>query len=132
MNYLKHSQPLRYVITGGATTLVNYILYYVLIQTTQDYLIANCIAWTGAVLFAFFANRTVVFQSRGSKATEFFRFVSLRLATLLVENVLLILFVECIGAGELISKVAVSVVTVLLNYFACKYSIFKERGVSHE
>ena len=37
-----------------------------------------------------------------------------------------------IGAGSLVSKILVSVITVVLNYFACKYSIFKQGGVSHE
>ena len=42
------------------------------------------------------------------------------------------MFVGYIGAAELPSKILVSVITVVLNYFACKYSIFKEGGVSHE
>ena len=74
----------------------------------------------------------MVFRSGGNKKQEFIQFFSLRLATLVVENLLLFMFVGYIGAAELPSKILVSVITVVLNYFACKYSIFKEGGVSHE
>lgn len=132
MNKLRNSQIFRYVMTGGMTTLINYIIFFLLTTVSLNYLISNSIAWLGAVIFAFYANRQVVFHSDGDKMQEFLQFFSLRLATLVVENLLLFLFVEWMVMPEMVSKIFVSVVTVALNYFACKYSIFKERGVSHE
>lgn len=132
MKKLQNSQIFRYIITGGMTTVINYIIYILLTAVSMDYLVANSIAWLGAVIFAYYANRHMVFRSEGSKKQEFVQFFSLRLATLAVENLLLFMFVGYIGAAELPSKIVVSVITVVLNYFACKYSIFKERGVSHE
>ena len=129
---MKNSQIFRYIMTGGMTTVINYIIYILLTAVSMDYLVANSIAWLGAVIFAYYANRHMVFRSEGSKKQEFVQFFSLRLATLAVENLLLFMFVGYIGAAELPSKIVVSVITVVLNYFACKYSIFKERGVSHE
>lgn len=132
MKKLQNSQIFRYIMTGGMTTVINYIIYILLTAVSMDYLVANSIAWLGAVIFAYYANRHMVFRSEGSKKQEFVQFFSLRLATLAVENLLLFMFVGYIGAAELPSKIVVSVITVVLNYFACKYSIFKERGVSHE
>lgn len=132
MERIINSQLIRYIMTGGVTTLINYVLYFLLNNLGCNYVLANCIAWMGAVLFAFYANRRMVFHSKGEKTTEFISFISLRVATLLVENALLVFFVEFAEMEEMMAKIAVSVVTVLLNYFACKYSIFKERGVSHE
>lgn len=132
MKKLQSSQIFRYVMTGGMTTAINYIIYILLTAAGLDYLAANSVAWLGAVLFAYYANRYMVFRSEGRKGQEFIQFFGLRLATLAVENLLLFLFVEYVGAAELPSKILVSVITVALNYFACKYSIFKERGVSNE
>lgn len=132
MNKLHDSQLLRYVFTGGMTTLINYIIFFLLTSVSLNYLAANSIAWLGAVIFAFYANRRMVFRSKGDMGQEFLQFFSLRLATLAAENLLLFLFVEWVDMPEMVSKILVSVVTVALNYFACKYSIFKERGVSHE
>ena len=132
MKKLQESQIVRYVMTGGMTTGVNYIIYIGLMALSVNYLMANTIAWLGAVTFAYFANREVVFHSKGDRKQECLQFFSLRAATLVIENLLLLLLVDFIGAGSLVSKILVSVITVVLNYFACKYSIFKQGGVSHE
>jgi len=132
MKKLLRSQLIRYILTGGLTTGVNYAVYILMQLCTVHYLVGNSAAWLCAVVFAYFANRRMVFQSSGEKGREFFQFFSLRLATLLVENLLLYLLIDLAGVGALISKVAVSAITVILNYFACKYSIFKGRRVSHE
>lgn len=132
MRKVKDSQLMRYIMTGGMTTGVNYVIYMGLQALSLGYLAANTAAWVGAVIFAYFANRRVVFQSAGDKKQEFVQFFSLRLVTLITENMLLLLLVDCLAVGTLVSKVAVSVITVALNYFACKYSIFKERGVSRD
>ncbi|SCJ40563.1 GtrA-like protein [uncultured Eubacterium sp.] len=132
MKKLQNSEIFRYVMTGGMTTVINYIIYILLTALSIDYLVANSIAWLGAVIFAYYANRHMVFHSEGDKRQEFMQFFGLRLATLVVENLLLYLFVGYVGAAELPSKVMVSIITVILNYFACKYSIFKEGGVSRE
>lgn len=132
MKILQESQIARYVMTGGATTAINYIIYIMLQTISVDYLAANCIAWLGAVIFAFFANRQIVFHSDDSKLQEFFQFFSLRMTTLVVETILLYLMVDFAGFGNMISKVLVSVITVVLNYVACKYRIFKEGGASRE
>lgn len=132
MKKLQQSEAVRYLMTGGMTTVINYIIYIALQTAGLNYLTANSLAWLGAVSFAYFANREVVFHSKGSRSQEFIQFFTLRFATLLIENLLLFLLIDMMGASNLFSKVAVSIITVILNYFACKYSIFKERGVSHE
>lgn len=132
MKILKGSEMIRYIMTGGITTAINYIVYFVLQAARVDYVAANCAAWLGAVTFAFFANRQVVFRSKGSKRREFAWFFSLRLGTLAAETILLCLMVEAAGLGSAASKIFVSFVTTALNYIACKYGVFKERRVYHE
>lgn len=129
---LRNSQLVRYVLTGGMTTGVNYLIYMGFHLCGINYLISNTVSWLGAVIFAYAANRTIVFRSEGERKQEFIRFFSLRLLTLISENLLLFLLVSCIGAGSLISKIIVSFITAGLNYGACRYRIFNERGVSHE
>lgn len=129
---LQESQIVRYILTGGMTTVVNYLIYIAFHFCGLDYLFSNTAAWLGAVIFAYIANRAVVFRSAGERKQEFIRFFSLRFMTLLVENLLLFLLISCAGRGSVISKITVSVITVVLNYGACKYGIFKERSGSHE
>lgn len=53
MKKLIGSQIFRYVITGGFTTVVDYIIYIGLTALEVNYLAANTAAWAGAVIFAF-------------------------------------------------------------------------------
>lgn len=123
-----NSQGIRYILTGGLTTAINYFIYIVLTFSSLHYLAANSLAWVGAVIFAYFANREMVFHSVGQPAKEFVQFVSLRLGTLILENILLLSLVEWLGVMQLAAKIFVSVITVALNYMACKYKIFKGEG----
>lgn len=115
-----------YIIVGGLTTLVNFVVYFACTSANLHYLVANVISWVVAVLFAYFANRKYVFKSEtNSQKTEFIQFVSLRAVTLIVESILLFVFVQLLFMNENIAKIVVSVVTVIGNYVFCKFLIFK-------
>ena len=51
-----------YLISGGVTTGVNYLLYAGLLALHIPYLAANSAAWAGAVLTAYALNRQWVFH----------------------------------------------------------------------
>ncbi|MRN26598.1 GtrA family protein, partial [Romboutsia ilealis] len=42
-----------YCLSGGATTFVNYLIYYALLKIYVGYLAANTLAWGGAVITAY-------------------------------------------------------------------------------
>lgn len=126
-------QFIMYVIVGGFTTVVNYLIYFALIKVDQGWLLANTLAWAGAVLFAFYTNRKVVFQSSQNAKHEASQFFIMRLATLVVENLLLFLLIQLFGLHVFISKIAVSFITVIANYGLCKFKIFNQKeGIIYE
>ena len=93
--YPQSAQLIKYMFTGGLTTGVNYLIYFILLgaagdaaQQSRVYLAANSAAWLGAVLFAYVMNRKLVFHSERDIVHEFLEFAGLRLATLAVENLL--------------------------------------------
>ena len=59
--FKKHRELIIYIIVGGLTTVVNYIIHFGLRFLGANYYIALSIAWLGAVLFAYVANRIFVF-----------------------------------------------------------------------
>ena len=120
-----------YCLSGGATTFVNYLIYFILLKTHVEYLAANTLAWAGAVVTAYLLNRRLVFHSRKHILQEFCSFVFLRFLTLLAENILLWIAVDSLGIPPLPSKIMVSVITVLSNYVLCKYKIFHKEEVNH-
>lgn len=125
-------QALKYVLTGGMTTVINYVIFFGLMGWEMNYLAANTLAWAGAVIFAFVANRNLVFQSTGNLIREMYAFVSLRLLTVLIENMLLFMMVDFAAIAAMPAKILVSVITVILNYYICKHHVFSEGGMVHE
>ncbi len=123
---------LRYGITGAATTAVNYVVYLLFLHLNQNYLTANTIAWIFAVAFAYIVNRKMVFHSKNHVLQEAFSFVSMRFLTLLLENLLLFCFIQQMELAPMLSKLAVSVVTIIGNYAICKCHIFVKGVVRHE
>lgn len=138
MRFLRLSGS-RYVICGGITTLVNYVIYAAFLAMymtglsgipllhladSKVYLLANALAWVGAVIAAYIMNRKWVFQSENRVVKEFLSFVAMRFLTLLAESVLLWLLVDCMKVHPMGSKILVSVVTVAANYVLCKFKIF--------
>lgn len=119
---------LNYIIVGVLTTLVNYVFYYILLKIHCHWVLANSIAWFMAVIFAFYTNKKYVFKSTKKSRDEITSFFIMRLATLIIENISLFLFIEIIGIHQILAKIVVSVVTVVLNYILCKFKIFKKEG----
>ena len=60
-----------YVFVGGMTTLVNYVVYFILLKIHSHWLIANSISWIFAVLFAYYTNKRYVFKSTNNIKKEF-------------------------------------------------------------
>lgn len=119
-------EAISYLLTGGATTLVNYVAYLALLHFKVGYLTANTVAWVFAVAFAYVSNRVFVFHSENQIGKELASFVSMRFLTLLMENLLLILFIQYFQFHPALSKIAVSFATVIANYIICKCQIFRK------
>lgn len=119
-------ETILYIVFGILTTAINFIAFYLFhIQFQMELILSNTIAWIFAVAFAFFTNRNIVFQSKGDKGKQAFSFFTSRLISLLIENVLLIIF-HFLQIPAMISKFLVSFGVLTSNYVAAKLFIFKE------
>lgn len=120
-----------YLIFGVLTTLVNLVSFYVLSKIVGwDENLSNFIAIVLAVLFAYVTNKNFVFHSEAKnkkeKVEEFCKFIAGRAVTMVVEFVgCWILFKTAIP--EMISKLAVTVIVVVLNFFISKFFAFKPK-----
>ena len=93
-------------------------------------LVANVLSWIITVLFAFLTNRVWVFQSPTNGVSEFvkqmFAFYSGRVITLIIEEVILLVFITWLGFNSMVIKVIAQVIVILLNYVISKLVIFKK------
>lgn len=120
-----------YVIFGVLTTVVNLAIFYLLTLIKLNENIANLIAILTAVLFAYFTNRKLVFNSTAStfkeKLYEFYKFMLGRAFTMVVEALGFPLLYNIMGIQEMISKLIISFVVIILNFFISKFFAFKKK-----
>lgn len=134
--YKKYREMISYAFWGAATTGVSWISYTLFAgYIDMSIAVANVLSWICAILFAFVVNKMWVFQSKKWCASvlvrEFCLFISARLATGVIEIVMVPLLVNVglnqsiFGVKGALSKILVSVVVILLNYVFSKFFVFK-------
>lgn len=132
--YNKYKEIINYVIIGGLTTLVSLFIYYISVLTVLnpnneiELQIANVISWIGSVTFAYFTNRSFVFQSKNdNKLKEMGSFFSARVLTLLIDMLIMYIFVSKLEFNDKIIKLSVQVVVIILNYILSKLFVFRNK-----
>lgn len=125
----KYRQLISYLFWGVMTTVVNYAAYFLCTDVfSLHYLWSNALSWVAAVLFAFVVNKWFVFRSADwtGKAVgwELLRFAGARVASGVVETGLLWLLVDLCALPDGPVKIAVSVLTVILNYVTSRLFVF--------
>lgn len=127
----KYWDVVTYLFFGVLTTVVNYVVYlpvYNLLGLTAA--VSNAIAWVVAVAFAYLTNKPFVFRSHDWSAKtvvpELTKFVGCRLASGVMETVILFVTVDLLGWNGNLWKLVTSVLVVILNYLASKLLVFKK------
>ena len=129
--YKKHKEVLLYLFWGGCSFVLNIFSYSVAtIIFGISELLANVLAWILAVVFAFFTNRIWVFQSKTDSYAKFARqmadFFCGRIATLVVEEVIILIFIAWMKMPGIPVKIVAQIVVILLNYIISKLWGVKE------
>lgn len=121
-----------YVVFGVLTTLVNLVVFYIL--NTPLHIngnIANLVAIPTSIIFAYFTNRKWVFhtEAKGFKENfyEFCKFISGRAVTMLIEYFGCMLLFK-LPIPNIVSKLAVNVIVIILNFFISKFFAFKKKN----
>ena len=128
----KHKEMLLYLFFGGLTFVISVITYafFCNFSLGMNELVANIFSWILAVLVAFFTNRIWVFDGKTNGAKEFFvqmiNFFGGRVATLVVEEVILFVFITKLGFGSMVVKIAAQISVIVLNYVISKLWVFRK------
>lgn len=129
-----------YIIFGVLTTVVNIVTSYILKAFFNiEGNVASTIGIIVCVLFAYFTNRKLVFNSQAvtikEKLTEFWKFSLGRVFTMIIEIIGVFLLNNVIHAfygvfndntAYLINKLIISVIVIILNFFISKFFAFKK------
>ena len=124
----KNKEIIMYLVFGVLTTVVNIVVYYIFSNLLHmNYLSSNAMAWFLSVLFAYVTNRKYVFDSKNNQIIkEAISFFGSRLATGIMDMVLMWFLVNFNIVNDVVAKVVVNVIVVILNYILSKLVVFKK------
>ncbi len=121
-----------YIFFGALTTIINIGAFSLLTYAFGlEENFSNVIAIIVAVLFAYFTNRKLVFNSTAStfkeKFMEFIKFMIGRAFTMFIELVGFYLLFNIINIPKLVSKITITILVIILNFFISKFFAFKNK-----
>ena len=129
----KYKALILYGIFGVTTTIINVVSYALLLFVGINVQIAVVVSWLLAVIVAYFTNRVWVFNSGAvtklELLREFISFMLARLATLVVEMVIIWFGVQLLNQDPIVWKIIDNIVVITLNYIISKLIVFKIRKI---
>lgn len=126
--YYKYREAINYLFWGFASFLFNMVVFYLLSKVCGvNALAANIIAWILCVIFVYITNRLFVFESKNEKIlAEFLKFMSARVGTLLLEELILFAGITILHRDEILVKLTGQVFVIGSNYVLSKLWIFRK------
>ena len=128
----KYKSLIFYGVFGIMTTIVNLVVYNLCYYRLGiGNTISNVFAWIFAVTFAYLTNKSLVFESK-SWAWDVLKrevpaFVSCRVATGIMDIVIMFICVDIMGWHAMLMKIISNVLVIILNYIFSKLVIFKNK-----
>lgn len=130
--YGKYKEIILYIFFGGLTTIVSIVSFaWCDVVLHMNPLIANVISWILSVTFAYVTNKIWVFQAKTEGVGEMLKqcigFYGGRLLTLVMEEMLLLIFINIFHFPSLLVKIGAQFIVLAANYIISKWIVFKER-----
>ena len=130
--YKKYREGLLYLLFGGLTFFLALAIYALLLKVFNVHeLISNAISWVCGVTFSFFTTKKWVFLNHNWKfkyvVSQLISFFGARLATLILQEILLYVFVTRFGFNAIVMKIITEIINIILNYLVSKFIIFRRK-----
>jgi len=128
---LLNRETLSYLICGALTTVISFGVYALCGYIGLVTVIANTISTVSAVVFAFIVNKIFVFRSAswnmGILLPEIAKFCVARVATYVMETLLLVFLVDILQFHSLLMKGLTTVLVVVGNFVLSKWMVFNRK-----
>ena len=122
------AQVMKFVIVGGLSFVLDFIIYYVLKNYfSVYYLIAGFFSFTLSLIFNYLMSMKFVFKSKDDlkKTHEFIIFVTISVMGLGLNLLCLFILVDIYKMNDLIAKILVAGIVMVFNFVTRK--IFLEQ-----
>ena len=132
LNSFKGKEIAIYLIFGVLTTVVNYAVYFPLYYRLGSASISTALAWSVAVLFAFFTNKPFVFKSYDWTPKvvlpEMLKFIGSRVFSGLLDIGIVKLTIDIMGLNPIFWKIVSGAIVIVINYLFSKLLTFRKKA----
>ena len=120
-------QLIKFGMVGVMNTLVDFIVYQLLVYFGLHYAAAQCISYSCGLLNSYFFNSRWTFkETKKYTKQEFARFILVNLISLGISVLLLRLCYEVLGiTSDLVAKLIVTALVMVINFIGNKLFVFK-------
>ncbi len=120
-------QLIKFGMVGVMNTLVDFIVYQLLVYFGLHYAAAQCISYSCGLLNSYFFNSRWTFkETKKYTKQEFARFILVNLVSLGISVLLLRLCYEVLGiTSDLVAKLIVTALVMVINFIGNKLFVFK-------
>lgn len=120
-------QLIKFGMVGVMNTLVDFIVYQLLVYFGLHYATAQCISYSCGLLNSYFFNSRWTFkETKKYTKQEFARFILVNLVSLGISVLLLRLCYEVLGiTSDLVAKLIVTALVMVINFIGNKLFVFK-------
>ena len=127
----KWNQLIEFGIVGLSNNIIYYIVYAILIALSVPYLIAGSAGFFVSVINAYYWNNKYVFRTEEAAGRTWWKvfaktFIAYAGTGLILNNLLLILWVDLLGIPEMIGPIINLFVTIPINFVINKFWTFRK------
>lgn len=117
----------KFGITGVINTLVDIGVFTLLsVVLGVNVFLGQCCGYAAGMLNSYLVNRTWTFKSCDRFfSLQLIRFIITNLSILAVSLLFLNIFIEFIGFGKIIAKIATTCITLLLSFLINRFWVFR-------
>lgn len=132
-----HIEFLRYIITGGMTTVIDFVILYIAVEKfSTGEIYGKFFSFTGAVIFSFLMNKNWTFKGRNTSGkffeiNQFTVFIFVSVVGLIFSLSLMYAFTNALGIPYLIANIFVSATIFFWNFLANSIWSFPDTKKNH-
>lgn len=119
-------QFLRYIVVGGVSTIVDWIIFYSCIRWGNiGYISALVPAFTAGIAVSYAMSKMWVFNTnKYDQVSEFIYFIIIGIIGLFISFITMKFFIEILAVIPMLARIMTTVITLVWNFGARKYLLF--------
>ena len=122
---LVYKEIFKFLSASLGCFLIDYILYTILILTTNKLIISNIIARIISSMANYNLNKKLVFESKTKGFKPVIKYFLLAIIILLLNNTILYLFVDYLSLNKYLAKILTEIILITLSWKVQKNLVFK-------